>query len=455
MLKKGADTVPLSPRLVEILAFLIEQNGAIVTKEQLLDRFWPGVNISDNTLTRAIADIRIALDDSASEPKFIQTLARRGYRFVPQMRASDPFDDWVKGRVALESLDLAQLPAAIAAFERAASELPSYAPVLAGLANAYMLQFETTRFTNAPDRALLERAIAAARRASEADASLGEAWAVLGYLLNAAGLGTEAQSAARRATALEPDNWRHQYRLAYATWGEERLRACDRTIALMPSFAPARMLAATVFVARGVLPRAEQETRLGAELQRQSREDRTPMRAAGLHWLHGLILHATDRSADAMRSFEEEIEANARGHVYGREFAANAMVAAGFASLSLGDRDAALAMFDRALAITPLHARAALGIACVKKTDRDFAAVDAAIADLNRNGRHNEAVLVQAGLLMARDRDNDAAQHLHRVLDQAPSGPAGWILPVDPMLAAIRNSSHGPNLLAKLAARAA
>ena len=101
MLKHGADTVPLSPRLVEILAFLVEQNGAIITKEQLLDRFWAGVNISDNTLTRAIADIRIALDDSASEPKFIQTLARRGYRFVPQTPASDPFDDWVKGRVAL------------------------------------------------------------------------------------------------------------------------------------------------------------------------------------------------------------------------------------------------------------------------------------------------------------------------------------------------------------------
>src|SRR5204863_424090 len=83
-----------------------------------------------------------------------------------------------------------------------------------------------------------------------------EGWAVLGYLLNAAGKTEEGQAASRRATALEPDNWRHQYRLAYGSWGEERLRAVDRTLALMPGFAPARMLACMIFVARGTVDRA-------------------------------------------------------------------------------------------------------------------------------------------------------------------------------------------------------
>lgn len=450
VLRNGAATVPLSPRLVEILAFLVQQNGAIVTKEELLERFWPGVNISDNTLTRAVADIRIALDDSASEPKYIQTLARRGYRFMPQTPLTDPFDDWVKGRIALESLDIAQLSAAIAAFERAARELPSYAPALAGLANAYMLQFETTRSTNAPDRALLERAIATARRACEADPSLGEAWAVLGYLLNGAGLNAEAQAAARRATALEPDNWRHQYRLAYASWGEERLRAADRAIALMPAFAPARMLAATVFVARGALSRAEDHSAIGAELQRRSEGDRTPMRPAGLHWLHGLILGARDRHDEAMRSFHDEISDDASGHVYGREFTANACVAAGFLMLSRDERQSAAEMFHRALTAAPLHARATLGMACVTGGDPDLTAVDAAIDELNHNGRQQEAALVRAGALIAGKRVGDAVGHVQQLLDTAPPGPAAWILPVDPMLAGIRTE----NLLAKLAARA-
>ena len=78
-LARDGQPCDLSPRLVEILAFLIERRGAIVTKNELLDRFWPGINITENTLTRAIADIRIALGDSASEPTYIQTLARRGY----------------------------------------------------------------------------------------------------------------------------------------------------------------------------------------------------------------------------------------------------------------------------------------------------------------------------------------------------------------------------------------
>ena len=85
------------------------------------------------------------------------------------------------------------------------------------------------------------------------DASVGEGWAALGYLLSAAGKSDEGQAASRRATALEPDNWRHHYRLAYGSWGEERLRAVDRTLSLMPGFAPARMLACMVYVARGTL----------------------------------------------------------------------------------------------------------------------------------------------------------------------------------------------------------
>ncbi|MBY0492945.1 MAG: hypothetical protein K2Y23_01900 [Cyanobacteria bacterium] len=116
----------------------------------------------------------------------------------------DPFQDWVKGRLALDTLDASKLNDAVQALERTALELPKYAPAHAGLANGYLLQYERTRFGSTPDRSLIARAIDAARQATTVDPSLGEGWAVLGYLLFAAGKVEEGQAAARRATALEP-----------------------------------------------------------------------------------------------------------------------------------------------------------------------------------------------------------------------------------------------------------
>jgi DNA-binding winged helix-turn-helix (wHTH) protein len=466
-LSRGSDPVDLSPRLVEILAAIVEKNGEIVTKDELLDRFWPGVNISENTLTRAIADIRKALGEHASEPQYIQTLARRGFRFIADATVErpepdeDPFQAWVQGKLALDSLNLEKLSGAIAAFERAVVELPSYAPAHAGLANAYLLQFERTRSGSVPDRGLLTRAMSAAKQACAVDPSLGEGWAVLGYLLSAAGKTEEAQAAARRAAALEPDNWRHQYRLAYSAWGEERLRAADRALALMPGFAPVRMLSAMVFIARGTLDRAEREATVGAETQRRQRADRTPLPAIGFHWLRGLLLAARGDAAAALASLDEESATDAGGHIYAREFVLNARVAAGFLQLTRNDAPAATATFQRALAEAPGHPRATLGLYAVasrggnpRECDAARTATEHAIAELMRGERHVEAALVSAGQRIVEAQAAAAMALLDAMLADAPAGPAGWIIPVDPMLEEVRLARGYTELLAKLAARA-
>ncbi len=81
VVRDGVD-LPLSPHLVDILQHLVASRGALVSKNDLLERFWPDVHVSENTLTRAIADIRKALDDDSRAPRYIQTVARRGYRFL-------------------------------------------------------------------------------------------------------------------------------------------------------------------------------------------------------------------------------------------------------------------------------------------------------------------------------------------------------------------------------------
>jgi DNA-binding winged helix-turn-helix (wHTH) protein len=449
LLTRDSQTVDLSPRLVEILAFIVSKAGQIVTKDELLEKFWPGVNVTENTLTRAVADIRKAIGDGAAEPQYLETASRRGYRFVGEAPSvSDPFQDWVKGRLALDSLDASKLNDAVNAFERTTVELPTYAPAHAGLANGYLLQYERTRFGSVPDRELLSRAMHAARQATTTDPSLGEGWAVLGYLLCAAGKTEEGQAAARRATALEPENWRHHYRLAYGAWGEERLRAVDRTLALMPGFAPARMLSCMVFVARGTMDRAERDASIGAETQRQNQSDQTPLPAVGFHWLRGMLLVTKGDRAGALECFDEEIEAGKSGHIYAREFVVNARVAKGFIHLAEKDIAAASASFAEAAA----HPKAMVGLYAI---DGAREAVDTAIVDLTRSGRHAEAALVTAGAQIVRGEAQAAVETLDRLLTSAPQGPAGWIIPVDPMLSSLHQSPGKQALFARLAARAA
>lgn len=438
------------------------------------------MHVTENTVTRAIADIRKALDDDAAEPRFIQTVARRGYRFIAQLESlddrraaparaartgedGDPFVDWVKGRLSLEALDADQLPSAVRAFERAAAATPDYAPALAGLANAYFLQFELTRAQNTPDRDALTRAVTHARRACELDPSLGEAWATLGFVLTAAGDPDHARAAARRAAALEPTSWRHHFRLAIATWGEERLRAVDRTLSLMPDFAGARFVAAMVFVARQAFPAAEEMAAKGAERQtREAGHDGSPFPAFGLHWLHGLLLMRRGATSEALKAFTSELDELRDSQIYSRESRVNALIAAGHIHLGIQDAAGAAEAFRSALALLPSNGRALLGLHdALSRTGLAAEAqillpmADRAIADLAAAGRSAEAMVIKAARQAALGSPDEALSTLEALLDKAPIGQVGWLIPVDPALAKLREVPGFERILSRLAARAA
>jgi DNA-binding winged helix-turn-helix (wHTH) protein/TolB-like protein/Tfp pilus assembly protein PilF len=81
-LLRGDTAVDLTPKLLDLLLYLLDHAGTLVTKEQLLDALWPDVHVTDNALAQAVSELRQALGDDAGKPRFIKTVARRGYRFV-------------------------------------------------------------------------------------------------------------------------------------------------------------------------------------------------------------------------------------------------------------------------------------------------------------------------------------------------------------------------------------
>src|SRR5690242_13495709 len=79
---RQGDPVPLEPKAFDVLCHLVANRDRLVTKDELLDAVWKDTFVTPNVLTRAIAQLRKALGDDADRPRLIETVARRGYRFV-------------------------------------------------------------------------------------------------------------------------------------------------------------------------------------------------------------------------------------------------------------------------------------------------------------------------------------------------------------------------------------
>jgi DNA-binding winged helix-turn-helix (wHTH) protein/tetratricopeptide (TPR) repeat protein len=79
---RGRQLVPLKPRTFAVLRYLLERPHRLVTKDDLLDALWAGVHVGDAVLKTHLGEIRRALGDSARTPRFIETVHRRGYRFI-------------------------------------------------------------------------------------------------------------------------------------------------------------------------------------------------------------------------------------------------------------------------------------------------------------------------------------------------------------------------------------
>lgn len=613
----GAHVVNLTPKLLDLLLYLLERPAMLVTKDELLDALWPGANVTQNALAQAISELRQALGDDAASPQFIRTVARRGYRFIApvtipadaaaasttihavnasaagpaasasaavdkpraesqtatgsapiavmdfSVTAGDRVDTWLgagitetvtsdlgrlrhfrvvdrrrvgeavratdgsleqvaaalgarlivvgsvqrnqqkvritsrivdvvsgeavadakvdgamdeifdlqdqvvvqlvrelalpaggthardtaslhafqaftEGWLALESLEVAPMQAAVGHFERAVAADPGYARAYAGLASAELACYESTRADNVPDDALLQRAVAHAQDASRLDETLAEAHATVALVLVSAGRTIEAAAAGRRAVALEPSAWRHWFRLGHATWGSERLRAAAQTLALYPEFAFSYFQAAMVHVARRDLTEAETMLRQGAAVQdRQlARGGRYP--ALGLHWLLGLVRLAADDVDESLAEFARESALAAPYRLYGREFQMHAATGRAAALVRTGRPEQAIVSYREALKLYPDNAPASLGLAAayqiLGRTDDAEAwrqRTDTVLKILQ--DRHPlYTAMVRADMLVGAREQAAAAALLTDALRSAPPGFACWTLPVEP-----------------------
>ncbi len=91
-LRKHGLKIKLQDQPLEILALLLEKPGEVVTREELRDRLWPADTFVDfdHSLNSAVKKLRQALNDDPDVPRFIETLPRRGYRFIAPLRNGAP-----------------------------------------------------------------------------------------------------------------------------------------------------------------------------------------------------------------------------------------------------------------------------------------------------------------------------------------------------------------------------
>ena len=474
-LTRNGDIVPLPPRQMDVLLILVAKAGHAVSIQEIAEGAWPDTAVGDSSVAQAIRGLRVALGRTQGSEPAIATLVGTGYRFAaPVERAHDrqspvalrwlldPYRAFVEGRAALETFDRDEVERAGQAFAEALRIEPGLPAAHIGMASVCLLRFEATRVDATPDRTVLTQAERHADEGCQLAPSSADAWCTYALVAYRTGHPRDALAASYKALALEPDNWRHHLRMAAVTWGEDRVRAASRALALCPQLPVAHWFIATVCVARGVLTQALEQLREACALQdaqRQAqREDGAPrLTAVGSHWLRGLVLAATGAEEAAFDAFARELALENPRHVYGREAGANAWYATGALHLRAGRHDASRAAFEETVTRVPSHPCAVIGRLAAGPRDPN---VDAAFIQRLMQPESSaapvrvDAVVARAAALALLGKHDDAARLCLHALQQAGPGSAGWLLPVEPLLNTRARRAAWAVALADVSARA-
>lgn len=103
LLWRNGDRVPVAPKGFDVLAYLVEHAGRVVTQDEILEALWSGTYVNAEVVRKYILEIRKVLGDQHDSPEFIETLPKRGYRFIaPVVDESDAEGPGLPNPVATE-----------------------------------------------------------------------------------------------------------------------------------------------------------------------------------------------------------------------------------------------------------------------------------------------------------------------------------------------------------------
>jgi TolB-like protein/DNA-binding winged helix-turn-helix (wHTH) protein/tetratricopeptide (TPR) repeat protein len=133
LLLRASERLDLPPRVFDVLVVLVENQGRLLEKNELMDRVWPGTAIEENNLTQAVYQLRKILHDGEGEngARYIETVSKRGYRFLAAVRETDgaPAGDHAgSGAGQAGEKDLAGTDPLVRPAERSEAQTPNTVP---------------------------------------------------------------------------------------------------------------------------------------------------------------------------------------------------------------------------------------------------------------------------------------------------------------------------------------
>ena len=356
-------TLRIEPKVMDLLFLLAARPGQVMSRDALMAALWPGVVVGEDSLARTVSKLRQALGDDARAPRFVETIAKRGYRWLAAVETDGPAVPASPGngrrdvlRPALVALAMAAVAIALLLGWRTRSDSPA---ADAGASDALLARADDAYFQFA--RADNEAAIDLYRRVmalrpDDAGAMAGLANALVQRALRwPQSPGSETTEFRRLGDALANG---HLARDPQRAQVEHARLLAERAVALAPASAAAHKAAGFVAGAQG---------RFDAALAAYRRAVGLDPDAWGPMINLGDVLGIVGREEEALAWFERAYEAMERS--YGRSPAQVRPWQASLGALiaqrlhARGDRVLAEHWYRRVLGHAPLDAAATAGLA--------------------------------------------------------------------------------------------
>ncbi|HEX6177415.1 MAG TPA: winged helix-turn-helix domain-containing protein, partial [Thermoanaerobaculia bacterium] len=81
-LRRGGEPIALRPKCFDLLVYFVQHPGRVISKDELMREIWGDVIVDEGTINRTVTALRASLGDESDDPRYIQTVPRRGYKFI-------------------------------------------------------------------------------------------------------------------------------------------------------------------------------------------------------------------------------------------------------------------------------------------------------------------------------------------------------------------------------------